>query len=63
LRIALESATLWQKHSEKSHERANFYQAQLFKSWNVIRAQNKGLQRQRRLIKRLQGELKLRRDS
>lgn len=36
------------------------YQALLYHAWNVIRQQNKGLQRQRRLINRLrrQSEVK-----
>lgn len=54
LRIALGSLEEWQKHAEKSREHATFCQAELFKSWTVIRAQQKGLNRQRRLIKRLQ---------
>lgn len=35
---------------------ANRYKAWLFDSWNVIRQQNKGLNRQSRKIKRLQKE-------
>lgn len=42
---------------EKFSKESNTYQAQLFHSWTVIRQQNKGLQRQRRLIKRLQRDL------
>ena len=33
------------------------YQAMLFQAWRALRGQTKGLQRQRRLIKRLQAQL------
>lgn len=33
---------------------ADWYQARLFEAWTALRGQSKGLQRQRRLIKRLQ---------
>ena len=35
---------------------SHFYQAQLFQAWRTMRGQTKGLQRQRRLIRRLQAE-------
>lgn len=38
-------------------ERTYWYQAHLFEAWRTLRGQSKGLQRQRRLIKRLQAEL------
>ena len=41
---------------ERQLNESNRYQALLYHAWNVIRQQNKGLQRQRRLIKRLQQE-------
>lgn len=38
---------------ERQLNESNRYQALLYHAWNVIRAQQKGLQRQRRLINRL----------
>jgi len=43
--------------SDRHHKDALFYQAQLFHSWRVIQAQNKGLRRLNRKLKRLRGEL------
>lgn len=52
LEIARCDAEAWRKASAQ-------YKAQMFDAWKVIRGQNKGLQRQRRLIRRLQTEIKL----
>ena len=51
----------WAKHyaalfERASHER-DWYKGLLFDAWKTMRGQTKGLQRQRRLIKRLQREL------
>jgi len=43
--------------SDRHHKDALFYQAQLFHSWRVIQAQNKGLRRLNRKVKRLRAEL------
>jgi len=43
---------------ERQLNEAYRYQALLYHAWNVIRAQSKGLQRQRRLINRLRAQLK-----
>src|SRR5882724_7236299 len=53
LRIAQESAESWRVNCLTSREYADWCKARMFESWNVIRAQQKGLNRQRRLIKRL----------
>lgn len=39
-----------------AREKADWNQARLFEAWTALRGQSKGLQRQRRLIKRLQAE-------
>ena len=44
--------------SDRHHKDALFYQAQLFHSWRVIQAQNKGLRRLNRRNRRLRAELK-----
>lgn len=50
----------WGKHYEALFERASHerdrYKGLLFDAWKTMRGQSKGLQRQRRLIKRLQAE-------
>jgi len=43
--------------SDRHHRDALFYQAQLLHTWEVIRAQNKGLRRLNRRNKRLRAEL------
>lgn len=51
----------WAKHYETLFERASherdLYKGLLFDAWKTMRGQAKGLQRQRRLIRRLQCEL------
>ena len=42
---------------ERYYKDSMFYQAQLFHSWRVIQAQNKGLRRLNRKVKRLRAEL------
>ena len=42
---------------ERELNRANASEAYLFRAWTVIRAQSKGLQRQRRIINRLRTQL------
>lgn len=51
-RLAAHYEDLW-KREEHQHL---WYQAHLFDAWKALRGQSKGLQRQRRLIKRLQAE-------
>lgn len=57
LRIAEEQVKQYNQHFIQARDRATFWQAQLFHSWKVIAAQQKGLNRQRRHIKRLQAAL------
>lgn len=42
---------------EREQKSAQWHQAQLFNAWKTMAGQTRGLQRQRRLIKRLQAEL------
>lgn len=57
-RIAEEAAENWRVNFLAARNSEHLWKAQLSHSWKVIAAQQKGLNRQRRLIKRLQAQLK-----
>lgn len=44
---------------DRAINESNRYQAMLYQAWQTMRGQAKGLQRQRRLIRRLQARLKV----
>lgn len=56
-KVAEEKAARYHESFTEARNSENRWKAQMFHTWRVIAAQQKGLNRQRRLIKRLQAQL------
>lgn len=55
--MACETCTALRHSLELTQQRDHWHQAMLYQAWKTMAGQTRGLQRQRRLIKRLQREL------
>jgi hypothetical protein len=56
LRISEEQVKSYHENMIAARKEAERYRAMLFNAWQTMAGQTRGLQRQRRLIKRLQAE-------